>query len=226
MDKNTGTKKLLKRKSLSALLVEDLRKRILNGEFPGGALLRQEYLANQYGVSRMPVREALRLLDSEGLVTIQNNYSAIVSELSLDEIDEIFDLRLGLELDLLRRAMPNLTAASRKKSQDILDELDQAYANADSSRWGFLNGEFHKSLYEPSNRTITLSMFSRISILVDRYLRLQITMTDAMTNGALEHKALLNLAYSGKTAEALELLTTHISRTKEQLIKILTDLHR
>jgi DNA-binding GntR family transcriptional regulator len=225
VEQASSQRKPLKRQNLASMLVDDLRKRLLCGEFSSGTLLRQEQLAQEYGVSRMPVREALRQLDSEGLVIMQANRGATVSELSLAEIDEIFDLRVFLELDLLERAIPNMTPVSIDKSQRILDELDAAYATRDIAQWGSLNGKFHMSLYEPSGRSISLSLISRISLQVDRYLRLQISMTEAMTDGAIEHKAMLDLCSQGKTAEALELLATHIRRTKAQLIDILSARH-
>ncbi|HUH40260.1 MAG TPA: GntR family transcriptional regulator [Castellaniella sp.] len=222
MDTASNQRKIIKRQNLASMLVDDLRKRLLSGEFGGGTLLRQEQLAQEYGVSRMPVREALRQLDSEGLVVMQTNRGATVSELSLAEIDEIFDLRVVLELDLLRRAIPNMTPASVAKSQGILQELDQAYAHRDTAQWGMLNGKFHMSLYEPSGRSISLSLVSRISVQVDRYLRLQIAMTETMSNGALEHQMMLDLCRDKKSQEALDILATHIGRTKDQLIQILS----
>ncbi|MBE0690195.1 MAG: GntR family transcriptional regulator [Anaerolineae bacterium] len=225
MEQALSQRKPLKRQNLASMLVDDLRKRLLCGEFSGGTLLRQEQLAQEYGVSRMPVREALRQLDSEGLVIMQTNRGATVSELSLAEIDEIFDLREVLELDLLERAIPNMTPESLDKSRRILDELDEAYTTHDIAQWGALNGKFHMSMYEPAGRSISLSLVNRISLQVDRYLRLQISMTEAMTDGAVEHKAMLDLCAQGKTAEALELLATHIRRTKAQLIGILSARH-
>jgi DNA-binding GntR family transcriptional regulator len=225
VEQASSQRKPLKRQNLAAMLVDDLRKRLLSGEFSGGTLLRQEQLAQEYGVSRMPVREALRQLDSEGLVIMQANRGATVSELSMAEIDEIFDLRAVLELDLLKRAIPNMTRASIDKSRRILDELDEAYTTRDIAQWGALNGKFHMSLYEPSGRSISLSLVNRISLQVDRYLRLQISRTDAMIDGSVEHKAMLDLCGQGKTTEALELLATHIRRTKAQLISILSARH-
>lgn len=222
MEPISSKQKVIKRQNLASLLIDDLRKRILSGELSGNTLLRQEQLAQDYGVSRMPVREALRQLDAEGLVVMQVNRGAIVSELSLDEINEIFDLRLMLELDLLKRAIPNMTPASFTKSLQILSDLDKAYSSRDIAQWGSLNGKFHLSLYEPSNRTITLSLITRISQQVDRYLRLQISMTAAMSDGSIEHKAMLDLCKQHKTADAMDLLSVHIQRTKTQLIDILS----
>lgn len=215
-------RKLLRRQNLAAMLVDDLRKRILSGEFTNNRLLRQEQLAREYGVSRMPVREALRQLDSEGLVSVEINKGATVSELSVAEIEEIFDLRIALEVDLLRRAIPNMRSIDFEEAQAVLEKLDQAYASRDIAKWGALNGAFHMSLYRPSNRSISLSLVSRLSLQVDRYLRLHISRVGTMEDGAIEHHTILTLCRKKRVTEALDMLTTHIRRTQEQIIEILS----
>lgn len=215
------TKRILKRQSLASTLTEDLRKRIIDGEFEGGTMLRQEQIAHEYGVSRMPVREALQQLGSEGLVITQANRGAIVADLSLAEIDEIFDLRLALEPDLLARAIPKMTPQSVARSQAILDELDESYEAGNLGHWGALNAKFHLSLYELSDRSVTLSFIHRINVQVDRYIRLQMVMTDAVSDGAADHQRLLELSRDGKVQEATTLLAEHIRQTKEQLCGIL-----
>ncbi len=217
----TKVKRILKRQSLASTLAEDLRKRIINGEFEGGTMLRQEQIANEYGVSRMPVREALQQLNSEGLVVTQANRGALISDLSLAEIDEIFDLRLLLEPDLLARAIPRMTPQSLAKSEAILQELDESYEAGNLGHWGALNTKFHLSLYELSDRSVTLSFIHRINVQVDRYIRLQMAMTDAVSDGSSDHHRILDLSRDGKTQEATALLAEHISQTKEQLCGIL-----
>ena len=83
----------LKHRTLSAAIVDQLRQSILDGTYPAGSQLRQDALGEAYGVSRIPVREALFQLEAEGLVRIVPQKGAIVSELSLDEINDVFDLR-------------------------------------------------------------------------------------------------------------------------------------
>ena len=86
-------KRAILRKSLPDMISDDIRERILNGELSEGDAIRQVALAEEYNVSRMPVREALKRLDAEGLVQLTNNKGATVITHSLDEIGEIFDLR-------------------------------------------------------------------------------------------------------------------------------------
>src|SRR4051794_15630849 len=99
----------IQRQTIASMTVEALRERILRGDYPEGEPLRQDALADELGVSRIPVREALRQLEAEGLVTFNPHRGAVVSTLSLDEIEELFQLRADIECDLLRRAIPNMT---------------------------------------------------------------------------------------------------------------------
>ncbi len=97
----------LKHRTLSGALLEEIRQAILSGRYPAGSQLRQDALAETYGVSRIPIREALFQLEAEGLVRIVPQKGAIVSELSQAEIDDVFELRALLEPRLYRRSAPS-----------------------------------------------------------------------------------------------------------------------
>src|SRR5215472_15637926 len=116
----------IQRQTISSLTVEALRERILRGDFPEGAPLRQDALADELGVSRIPVREALRQLEAEGLVTFSPHRGAVVASLSLSEIDELFELRADIECDLMRRAIPRMTAEQLERANTVLDEFEDA----------------------------------------------------------------------------------------------------
>src|SRR5919198_1771827 len=96
----------LRRQTLAGMTLEAVRERILSGVYPEGEPLRQDAIADELGVSRIPIREALRQLEAEGLVVFNPHRGAIVSSLSLDEIDEVFALRAEIESGLIRRAIP------------------------------------------------------------------------------------------------------------------------
>ena len=100
----------LKYRTLSAAVSDRIRQDILAGVHPSGAQLRQDALAETYGVSRIPVREALFQLESEGLILMVPHKGAVVSEWSIDEVNDVFDLRALLEPRLLEKSAPRLTA--------------------------------------------------------------------------------------------------------------------
>src|SRR5512143_1313775 len=147
----------IQRQTVASMTVTALRERILRGDFPDGDPLRQDALADELGVSRIPVREALRQLEAEGLVTFNPHRGAVVSSLSLGEIDELFELRAQIEGDLLRRAIPHMTAEDHARAAEILDAYELALHKGQVPVWGALNWQFHSTLYAPADRELTMS---------------------------------------------------------------------
>ena len=119
-------KKPIPRQSLSAAVLERLREKILTGELREGEQLRQEAIAAEFEISRIPVREALSHLAAEGLVTIIANRGAVVTSLSPEEIVETFETRAVLECHMLRKAMPNFQEKDFRRAEEILVQFEQA----------------------------------------------------------------------------------------------------
>ena len=149
-----GSAGRLVRKTAVELVVDELRDRILSGAIPPGSALRQELLAEELGVSRLPVREAIRQLSAEGLIDMIPHRGAYVSMLSRAEVQEFFDIRLRLEPWLLRLAV------SRHRPED-LDGAARIVAQMDSAepeQWGRLNWQLHEQLYRAAQRPAALAM--------------------------------------------------------------------
>src|SRR4051812_22638778 len=136
-------------KTTPTLVAEALRNGILKGIIKAGQVLRQEDLAERLGVSRIPVREAFRQLEAEGLIKIYPHRGAVVSSLSALEVQELFEIRVPLETTALRLAIPNLTALDLQKAARILELADR---EPSGERWGELNWEFHAALYAAAGR--------------------------------------------------------------------------
>jgi DNA-binding GntR family transcriptional regulator len=222
----TGSLRLAKanqvqRKTVVDLTVEELRKRILHGEYAEGSALRQDALAGDLGVSRIPVREALRQLEVEGLVTFSPHAGAVVSTLSLDEISELFELRAMLEADLMRRAVPNLTGDDLDRAASILEAYDHAFETGEVSEWGALNWEFHATLLSAANRPRTLNILSMLHNQGDVYTRMQLALTHGESRASEEHKAIARAAGVGDSALAAQLLKTHVETAGRSLIDFL-----
>src|SRR6478609_2185398 len=180
----------LQRLTLASMTVEALRERILRGDYPEGEPLRQDALADELGVSRIPVREALRQLEAEGLVTFSPHRGAIVSSLSLEEIAELFELRAEIECDLLRRAIPLATKEHIDRALEVLDEFQDAYQGGDLARWGALNWHFHAALYAPANRNLTMGVIQKLHHHSDRYFRIQLVLSNGGAKATEEHRAI------------------------------------
>jgi len=218
--------KSLQHRTISAAVAENLRRRIVDGEFKAGFQLRQDALAAEFGVSRIPVREALMQLEAEGLVKIHPHRGAIVSELSTEEVEELFELRALLEPRLLKASAPHLTDADYRRLREILQEYSSELRAKHVSRWGELNNEFHMVLYQHAGQPRSLAIVANLLQECDRHTRLQLSLTDGLKRAEDEHAELLRLCASGKFAAACALLKTHIENAGKSLRKYLEEHQR
>ncbi|WP_195822604.1 GntR family transcriptional regulator [Roseobacter sp. MH60115] len=183
-----------------------LRRRIVAGEIVAGTPLRQEDLAPRFDVSRMPLREALRTLAAEGLVTIRPNRGAAVAPIDADELLEITDLRAALETMAIRHAVPRLSNDSIDAAAAVQDEIERG----DDEAFVALNAQFHMTLYEAAGRPLLLRQISTFHSLSERYLRIPISDLGLNPRSSREHRALLNACYARDADGAAALLSEHI----------------
>jgi DNA-binding GntR family transcriptional regulator len=204
----------IERRTVAAEAAEILRQRILAGDLKSGQPIRQEQIAQELGVSRIPLREALKQLEAEGFVTIEPHKGAVVSTLSATEVEELFELRVRLEDWLLGEAIPRMREADFAHLDAIIDE---SRAPDNLSRWGELNWRFHEALYRPAGRPISLRFLKRVHDSLDRYLRLQISLSRDWERAYRDHQQLVELARAGDAAAALPFLERHIRVTATAL---------
>src|SRR5215475_2743021 len=214
------------RTSLSSVVAEKLREKILHGDIQEGEQLRQDAIAQEFEVSRIPVREALRQLEAEGLITIVPHRGAVVSLLSCEEIEELFEMRAILEPEVLRASIPNLTETDFQKAEEILRTYDAALRNeGDVSAWGRLNWQFHSTLYSGARRPQFMAVIRNINNNGERYIRLQLYLTRALKRAREEHMMLLKLCRRRDVEAACELLARHIRTAGKSLSQVVTE-HR
>jgi DNA-binding GntR family transcriptional regulator len=211
----------LKHRTLSAAIVDRLRTAILDGSHPAGTQLRQDALAETYGVSRIPVREALFQLEAEGFVRIVPHKGAIVSELSFDEVNDVFDLRALLEPRMLASSAPRFDADDFAGLDAIQARFEAAIAAGDVAQWGAINAEFHLALYAKANQPRTQSIVVALLQTSDRYTRVQLSNTEAMGVAELEHAELIRLCRAGAFVEAGRFLVHHIEAVRRDLLRVL-----
>lgn len=208
----------LKHRTVSAALLEEIRRRVLDGTYPAGAQLRQDMLADEFGVSRIPVREALFQLEAEGFVRISPHKGATVAALSVTELEEAFELRALLEPRLLRLSAPLLAAADYAAIDTILADYSGALVARDTSRWGELNTALHLALYRHSGKPRTAALVASLLQECDRYTRLQLSTEPASLQRAdSEHRELVRLCRAGQVREATLLLKAHVEHVGRAL---------
>lgn len=206
------------RRRTSEMIAEILREAIVQGIFKAGQPLRQHEIANNLGVSRIPVREALRQLEAEGLVIFSLNKGATVTELSIREAEEICEMRIALETTILRLAIPNLDDISLQKAKKILQQTEQT---SDVMQWTNLNWQFHQTLYTPANAPRILALVRALHINVDRYLRFQLTIMCYLAQSQEEHQKILEASQQRDIEKATYVLSKHISEATQLLISYL-----
>jgi DNA-binding GntR family transcriptional regulator len=199
-----------------ARVADELRDAILRGEHPPGTRLRQEELAAHYGASRVPVREALRILESEGLVTTVANAGAWIARLSLDECVELYQVRERIEPLLLRYSLPHLTAEQIERLGDLVEEMRQS---RDVERFLVLDREFHLGSYAGAVTGFLGPTVERLWNTTQHYRRAYTRLLDGESNRILhdEHHMLVAAIRDGDSEEAERVLFGHIRRTRLQL---------
>ena len=199
------------RTSLTLAVAERLREMIIRGEFKEGEQLRQDAIAANFQVSRIPVREALRQLEAEGLIKIVAHRGAVVSSLSSEEIEELFDIRALLECEVLRLSIPNLTEADFERAEEILRVYDKAlWMQGDVGSWGRLNSAFHAALYARAHRPHFMTIIRQINNNGERYTGLHLYLTRSFERAKKEHRQILELCRKRDVEAACALLKQHI----------------
>ncbi len=210
----------LEHRTLSSAISARIRDEILSGARPAGTQLRQEALAVDYGVSRIPVREALFQLEAEGLIQIVPHKGAIVASLSLEEINDVFDLRIMLEVRLLAAALPRMGDEDFARLEAIQSAFVEAVSERNIRRWGELNADFHLALYAGANLPRTITIVTALLQTSDRYTRVQLSSPQAMLRAQSEHKTLIDLCKSKASEAACALLAQHIGAVRDDLVKL------
>jgi DNA-binding GntR family transcriptional regulator len=206
------------RQSLTSAVAEKLRDQIIRGEIPEGAQLRQDAIATQFQVSRIPVREALRQLDAEGLIAIVPNRGAVVPALSPEDIEELFSIRALLEPEVLKLSIPRLTEDDFSEAEAVLQKYVSELRREDHvSAWGRLNWDFHSILYSRARQPRFMAIIRNVNNSGERYTRLQLYLTHGIARANEEHHQMLQLCRKRDVDRACKLLRQHIQHAGESL---------
>jgi DNA-binding GntR family transcriptional regulator len=169
-----------------------LRVRILSGHFPAGHRLKTSEIAQLLGVSRMPVRDALQVLHSEGLVVLRPNRGAVVTSLTTNDIVDLFEMRAVLEGLAARVACGKLSNAVLGRLQSIVDTMDRV--REERQVWLEHHAAFHETLLSPCGRPRLMQQIRNVSNALLPYLRIYVASHPEMEMQGAEHAMLLGLA--------------------------------
>ena len=200
----------------SDVIMKFVRDSIMDGSLDEGEPIRQDDVARMFGVSKIPVREALKRLEAEGLVAFHRNRGAVVTSLSEPEIVQIFEVRSILEASAIRYSIPRMTKETFARAQAYCD----AFATeTDVSRWADLNWQFHSCLYEDAERPFLLNMIRSVNDRIERYLRVQLSLSHGQETADTEHRQILEFCRKRDIEAAEKMVTDHIMRACQSLMK-------
>jgi DNA-binding GntR family transcriptional regulator len=209
-------------KTAASFVVDALRQGILDGTIKEGTPLRQDELADKFGLSRMPIRDAIRQLESEGLVVLEPHKGATVATMTIEDIVEIFDMRIMAECTALKIAFGNIAENHLAELNDIVDAMD---ATKDPDRLSRLNQRFHELLYQGAKRPRLQSLIKSLHESVDRYLRFLLINLDYHKRSQQDHKQLAEACATGDRETAIKILEAHLIGGRDEVVSFLKARH-
>lgn len=213
-------------RTVTSQITARIRAKILSGAYPPGSALRQDTIAAEHGTSKIPVREALVQLSSEGLVDIYTHRGFQVRPLSAHEAQEVFRLRLAIEPAAVARGARVASPAERDAARSALDALNATLSAGDLRSSGDLNCAFHLALIVPRLQPVTSEILYRLHTLAQRYVRIHLGLAGRMRRANREHSALYRAWAAGKEREAQRLARLHIEETRAELAQALAAARR
>lgn len=202
---------------LREIVYEELKMQILMGKTVPGTRMMEVEMAEEMGVSRTPIREAIRKLEKEGLVTIEPRRGAYASQISISDMVEILEVRQNMEGLAAFYAAERMGPENRRKLQKIADKYNEAVIAGDTKEMINWDTKFHHLIVESSNNKILVNMVEQLQELV---LRFRYLYYDTFKRGEMmpaEHSAIMEAIFNNAPEEARDAADIHIERLKEMV---------
>ena len=197
-----------------------LRAEILQGDISPGARLSQQHTAERFGVSRIPVRDALQILAGEGLVQPSVNATAVVAGMSVAELQELYELRQAVEPLATRLAVPNVGRAELLSMRKHLDIMN---VEADARAWLTANADFHAAVYRQAKRPRMIELVEHLRRLTDRYMYVHLEKIGQTGHLKIEHAGILAAVEQGDAELAGELTRDHLATSHDFILTYLLE---
>ncbi|ESQ84044.1 hypothetical protein AEAC466_09880 [Asticcacaulis sp. AC466] len=203
--------------SLSEQIYNILRDRLVSGSLTPRDAIRQDALAAELGVSKIPIREALIRLENEGLIVLEANRGFFVPPLTLEEAEDVYTLRLSMEPQAVGLAATRTTEADRRQARAALDDLQHA-AETNKAEIGRYNRLFHLSLIHPVRKPVTVRFIERLHLISERNVGEYLIPAGSEDQAHQEHEIIYDHWANGRADEVIELVHRHINATFQDLI--------
>lgn len=201
-------------------VASQLQSEILQGDIAPGLRLSQQSIAERFGVSRIPVRDALQILAGEGLVRPTSNATAVVTGMSVAELQELYELREAVEPLATQIAVPNVGRADLLTMRKQLEVMEE---HSDTRTWLAANGDFHAAVFKRANRPRMIELVERLRGLTDRYLYVHLEVIGQTEHLVSEHLGILAAVESGDATLAARLVREHLATSHDFILTYLLE---
>ncbi len=202
----------IQRVSMVDNVTERLRRALLAGDIKPGEPIRVAQLEKSFGVSHIPIREAVRRLEAEGLIVAEPQRAAVAAGVDLEDLGGLYDIRRIIECEVIRRSVARMSEEQVERVREALLALEAVAQDHDSPEFWDLHMDFHWALLEPGATAWVRRVLDQVWLASQRYVRLFVSATfdDAMR----DHRELLGACEAGDDERAEEILRRHLDRTE------------
>jgi DNA-binding GntR family transcriptional regulator len=195
-----------------AALYQRLRTGVLRGDLAPGSLVSQVQLAREYNISRGPLREALRMLQSEGLIEAEPRRRSRIANVCAPDVEQLYALRILVEALGVRLTVPRMDDAGLAELRRLLDEMDEFGARREFDQWEVPHRLFHRALVAHGGERL-LTTVNELSDHAERYRRILLAEPRAWSSVAMEHSEIVEACDAGDVGGAASRLADHYART-------------
>ena len=208
---------ILQNQSLTMVVQSEVERLIVSGELAAGAKLSENTLASKLGVSRGPVREALRALEQTGLVRVEKNRGVFVREITLEEADDIYELRATFDQLAGRKLAMRITPEQLEELRSLIERMEQAAARDDLDAYYPLNLRFHDALIEFTGNKKLLHTYRRLVNELNLFRRQTLAQRDRLPLSTREHKNIVDAIAARDPDTAGRLLHDHVTASRARM---------
>lgn len=206
---------------LRDMVFDVLMNAIMQGQLSPGERLLEVQLAEEMGVSRTPVREAIRRLELEGFVVMVPRKGAYVAGLSINDVECVYEIRTALETLAARLAAQRMEEVDYRRLDELALQMQATFNEGNVEQWVALDAQFHELLYKFSRNERLVQMMSNLMEQLSRYRIISLANVEVRHNSLAEHQALIEALRRRDSEAADRAAANHIANTKQSLIRIL-----
>lgn len=206
---------------LRDMVFDVLMNAIMSGQLSPGERLLEVQLAEEMGVSRTPVREAIRRLELEGFVVMLPRKGAYVAGLSIGDVEDVYEIRTALETLAVRLAAQRMEDEDYRMLDDLVEKMQATWQEGDVDAWVKLDAAFHELLYKFSRNERLVQLMSNVMEQISRYRILSLANVEVRHNSLEEHQEVVAALRTRDSEEAAAAAARHIENTKQSLVRML-----